>query len=232
MSLSDLVKAATTNNSATQQQGVSQSVAPQAVDLSGANINTNGGDVNLSQVNNVKQEVELNQVNIKNDVTVNLMVDPEYVKSMITKIGMDISIETVDKIIKLLHLLANVNEGDNENASPLRKIINEVTTITSDGRIDITEIPAIIKILVQLLNVQLTKKFLSQIKADLTSQITDEDIAILIKLIVNMLVDNKLISIGNTDLAAINKLIDVSINLLTTSIKVAKVTVGKWCCCF
>jgi len=231
LSLSDLVKAANTKNTNSTTVESSQSTGTQAMNLSGANINTEGGAVNLSQTNNVVQDIKLTEVNIQNDVTVNMMVDPEYVKSIITKIGMDINIETVDKLIKVLRLLANVNGGNNENASPLRTIINEVTAITSDGRIDVTEIPTVIKILVQLLNVHMTKKFLSQIKSELTSEVNDEDIAILIKIIVNMLVDNKLLSVNNNDLGVINKLIDVSIHLLTTSIRVAR-TATKWFCCF
>ena len=77
----------------------------------------------------------------------------------------------------------------------------------------------------------MTKKFLSQLKSELTSQVTDDDVAILIKIIVNMLVDNKLIHVNNNDLGVINKLIDVSIHLLTTSIKVAR-TATKFLCCF
>ena len=235
-SLSDLIKVATNNISKTTElttvtTNVTQTVANTS-DASGVTVNNVEQTTNLITNEVHVEEVKIEEVHIENDVTINLMVDPEYIKSIITKIGLDINLETTDKIIKLLKLLSQVDDSTNENVVPLRKIINEINNITSNGKLDILDIPAIIKILVQLFNIHLTKNYLSQIRRDLTSNVTAEDISFLIKIIVNMLVDNKIITVNVDDLASINKVVDYSLNLLQSALNVVNIKKSKWCCCF
>ena len=127
----------------------------------------------------------------------------------------------ITKIIIILELL-NKNTN-NQTYAPLNIIINQILFIFSDGKLDTHDIPMLVKVATECLNLN--------IKTGVIKELTIDDIGALIKIIIIGLIESKIININSNDEQIIIKLIDGSLILLNTTIEIVKIT-PKWLCCF
>lgn len=112
-----------------------------------------------------------------------------------------------DQLVKLLKVLSSLSVETN-NVTPLNNIINSLTEIFKDGKLEIYEIPLLIKVLNEnLLNQNITN-------------IKPADFSLLLKLLIIILVELNLLKVNSTDIKIINALIDTSLELLNIQIKI------------
>lgn len=114
------------------------------------------------------------------------------------------------KLLQVIKVLTESNVKFN-NVPLINKIIVEIKDIFSDGKLDVHDIPSIINIMTEVLNVDLSK---------LSVSIDASIINVLIKLIINVLIELKIIVVYGHSFQSLNLLIDSSIRLLNTSIKI------------
>jgi hypothetical protein len=92
---------------------------------------------------------------------------------------------------------------------------NNIKNITSDGVININDIPMIIHLIANFYNdIILIFKFKSLKPININTQ----DVIIFIKYTIDTIINSKFILIPNIDKELIDKLIDISINLLLTNL--------------
>lgn len=180
---------------------------------------------------NQPNEIELNKINLTEiQENTNLSHPLESINSLINsdilftdllnKYKIDINLETKNKIINILKYLAS-NTSDSSNI-PLNTIINEILIIFQDGKLDIHDIPIIIKILNECLS--------KNIKQGIISGLNVNNFGILIKIIIVGLIQTNVININGNDEDTILKLIDLSILLLNTVLELDDVKTK--CKCF
>jgi hypothetical protein len=144
----------------------------------------------------------------------------EKIDEIIAKLNLNIDREKNVMIFNLIKTLHTSEIG----CSPLRTIINNFEEILSDGKIDATDIPLIIKTITDILNIEVTTCHISSI--------TINDASILVKIIIQGLCD---LNIIKEDPKKIIKIIESSISLLNTTLTVNKIAtsvpVKKLFCC-
>ena len=112
-----------------------------------------------------------------------------------------------DKLIKLIKVLSALSIKTKNNI-PLNNIINSLIDIFEDGKLEVHEIPLLIKILNENI-----------LKQNITN-ISSEDFSLFLKLLIIILVELNIIKLNSTDIKIINVLIDTSLELLNINIKV------------
>ena len=112
-----------------------------------------------------------------------------------------------DQLVKLLKVLSALSVETN-NVVPLNNIINSLTEIFNDGKLEIYEIPLLIKVL----NENVLNQNITNIKS--------ADFSLLLKLLIIILVELNLLKVNSTDIKIINALIDTSLELLNIQIKI------------
>jgi hypothetical protein len=112
-----------------------------------------------------------------------------------------------DKLIKLIKVLLALSI-ETKNNIPLNNIINSLIDIFEDGKLEVYEIPLLIKILNENI-----------LKQNITN-ISSEDFSLFLKLLIIILVELNIIKLNSTDIKIINVLIDTSLELLNINIKV------------
>lgn len=112
-----------------------------------------------------------------------------------------------DKLIKLLKVL-NILSNETNGVIPLNNIIKTLDEIFKDGKLEIHEIPLLIKVL----NENILKQHISNINS--------EDFALLLKLIIIILIELNVLKLNTTDIKIINTLIDTSLELLNIQINI------------
>jgi hypothetical protein len=110
-----------------------------------------------------------------------------------------------DNLIKLLNVLSSLSV-ETKNVIPLNNIINSLNDIFKDGKLEVHEIPLLIKVL----NENILKQNITNIDSD--------DVSLLIKLLIIILVELNILKLNSTDIKVINALIDTSLELLNIQI--------------
>jgi hypothetical protein len=127
-----------------------------------------------------------------------------------------------DKTLKIILEVFNVLLGKTVESSPLKSIIEGIKQCFADGKIDVNDIPIIVKVITDVMN--LNKEQFTTVKPSF------EHVGIVIKIIITVL--SELNIIKNNDDELILRIVDSSLALLSTSIDLSKVNMKKiFCCC-
>ncbi len=106
-----------------------------------------------------------------------------------------------DQLIRLLKVLSALTV-ETKDSTPLNNILNSLNEIFKDGKLEIHEIPLLIKVL----NENVSKQKISNI--------TYADFSLLLKLLIIILVELNILKLNVNDIKIINALIDTSLELL------------------
>lgn len=102
----------------------------------------------------------------------------------------------------------NFLNTEKANSKPINKIINELTKILADNKVELYEIPELINVIYEALR-----------DTD-TITLKTSDLGILIKLILFILIETKVVKILNEDYMLISKVIDTSMMLLNKTVEI------------
>ena len=180
----------------------------------------------------VKEEVKKVEEIIKDKTIVNssskisdLLKNNLFVNELLSKeLSLNLDAETNIKIINIIKFLTT----EVKNNIPLNNILNDLQEIFSDGKLDSYDIPIIIKIITNVVN--------NNSKNNAFKNITLDDFGIVIKLILLILVEAKIIDLyvkGTNDVLTFDKnifrMIDSSLELLKISVNIIDVKKCCWC---
>jgi hypothetical protein len=148
----------------------------------------------------------------------NILKDNNYIQDLIKKVTVNIDTATNIKIGNIITFLnTNIN-----GVLPLHNILNNLQEVFADGILDLYDVPTIVKIITELLN--------SNINSELLRNIKVSDVGIVLKLLIFILVEFKIIQSDKLDDKTIFKILDSSLELLETSLKLSNVKLN--CSCF
>jgi hypothetical protein len=151
---------------------------------------------------------------MSNNITqiITLLSNIEEVQNILNK---NLFIIQKDQLTKLIKVLSSLLLETKENTS-FHNIFNTITEIFKDGKIEIHEIPLLIKILSENISIK---------------NINSNDLSLLIKFIIIILVQLDIIKLNTTDINIINTLIDTSLELLNIqfNIPLVKEKINKCC---
>ena len=159
--------------------------------------------------------------NSKNELfqILNYLNNNTKVEFIINKFAIRLDNYNQQKLEDILKFLS-IDNIKYDNSPPIKIIIDKIKNIFIDGKIDIYDIPAIINTITSVLNI--FSNFIIKVDIQLLS--------LIIKIIIHMLIELKIISTNEIEESNVNKLIDSSILLLNTTI----ITNGKYsflsCC--
>jgi len=172
--------------------------------------------------NNTNNSVDVNMVNIaetnlmaKSDLEIILyfLQNDVKLKELISKLNIDLDDQSEKKLNGIINFLSK-NNVKFDNNPPIKKIIDEIKVVFADGKMDLQDIPNLISIITNILNLNMNSiKF----------SIDTNTISILIKLLINVLIIEKVIKVNDIEQQMINRLIDSSLLLLNTTIAISKV---------
>jgi hypothetical protein len=172
--------------------------------------------------NNTNNSVDVNMVNIaetnlmaKSDLEIILyfLQNDVKLKELISKLNIDLDDQCEKKLNGIINFLSK-NNVKFDNNPPIKKIIDEIKIVFADGKMDLQDIPNLISIITNILNLNMNSiKF----------SIDTNTISILIKLLINILIIEKVIKVNDIEQQMINRLIDSSLLLLNTTIARNKV---------
>jgi hypothetical protein len=172
--------------------------------------------------NNTNNSVDVNMVNIaetnlmaKSDLEIILyfLQNDVKLKELISKLNIELDDHSDKKLNGIINFLSK-NNVKFDNNPPIKKIIDEIKVVFADGKMDLQDIPNLISIITNILNLNMNSiKF----------SIDTNTISILIKLLINVLIIEKVIKVNDIEQQMINRLIDSSLLLLNTTIAISKV---------
>lgn len=171
----------------------------------------------MSQVELQPKDIKIN-LSDSTSIIRNLLLNNDNINNLINN---RLKIKLDEKTNQIVLNVFNTILGKTNQDSPLKSIINGIKECFADGKIDANDIPTIVKVVTDVLN--LNKKQISQFKPNL------EHIGVIIKVIITVLCDLNIISKGDND--NIMKIIDSSLALLSTSIDLSNVNCKKFFCC-
>lgn len=141
------------------------------------------------------------------DLILSFLNDNDKVNTMFNKLTLNMNNDTKKCVDNILLLLTQ--NGDNNLT---KNFVDGVNQICSDGKLDVYDIPTIINIITNVVN-------LSKIKFDMTT------VTLMIKILIHILIELQIIKTNENE--NIDKLIDSSVVLLNTTIKISNC---KMCC--
>lgn len=183
---------------------------PEAVDLQVVNVSEK----------NVLIQVPDDKIILTNftDKISNILKNNNYIQDLIKKVTVNIDTSTNVKVGNIITFLnTNIN-----GVLPLHNILNNLQEVFADGILDLYDVPTIVKIITELLN--------SNINSELLRNIKVTDIGLVLKLLIFILVEFKIIQGDKLDNKTIFKILDSSLELLETSLKLSNVKLN--CSCF
>jgi hypothetical protein len=152
------------------------------------------------------------------DKICNLLKDNNYIQDLLKKVSVNIDTSTNVKIGNIItFFITNIN-----GVLPLHNILKNLQEVFSDGVLDLYDVPALVKIITEILN--------SNINSELLRNIKVSDIGLVLKLLIFILVEFKIIQSDKIDDKTIFKILDSSLELLETSLKLSNVKFN--CSCF
>jgi hypothetical protein len=174
---------------------------------------------------NVEQVKEKVQDNIEKVLLVNhvdkigsLLMDNNYIQGLITKLSINIDTATNAKIGNILTFLNTSVAG----VLPLHSMLGNLQQVFEDGVLDLYDVPIIVKIITDLLN--------TNINAELLRNVKITDVGLVLKLLIYILIEFKIIQTDKIDNKTIFKINDSSLDLLETSLKVSNIKFNCSCC--
>jgi len=147
-----------------------------------------------------------------------LLMDNNYIQSLITKLSINIDTATNAKIGNILTFLNTSVAG----VLPLHSMLGNLQQVFEDGVLDLYDVPIIVKIITDLLN--------TNINAELLRNVKITDVGLVLKLLIYILIEFKIIQTDKIDNKTIFKIIDSSLDLLETSLKVSNIKFNCSCC--
>lgn len=169
---------------------------------------SNSEEIRQTQPSTSLDEVKLVESLIpkNNEVSqiINLVSKIDEVEKLLAKNLCSIPKDQLVKLLKVLTTLSNETKG----VVPLNNIINSLNDIFKDGKLEVHEIPLLIKVL--------NKNILKQN----ISNISSADFSLLLKLLIVILVELNVLKLNATDIKIINALIDTSLELLNIQIHI------------
>jgi hypothetical protein len=147
-----------------------------------------------------------------------LLMDNNYIQSLITKLSINIDTATNAKIGNILTFLNTSVAG----VLPLHSLLGNLQQVFEDGVLDLYDVPIIVKIITDLLN--------TNINAELLRNVKITDVGLVLKLLIYILIEFKIIQTDKIDNKTIFKIIDSSLDLLETSLKVSNIKFNCSCC--
>lgn len=147
-----------------------------------------------------------------------LLMDNNYIQGLITKLSINIDTATNAKIGNILTFLNTSVAG----VLPLKSMLDNLQQVFEDGVLDLYDVPIIVKIITDLLN--------TNINAELLRNVKITDVGLVLKLLIYILIEFKIIQTDKIDNKTIFKIIDSSLNLLETSLKVSNIKFNCSCC--
>jgi hypothetical protein len=131
-----------------------------------------------------------------------LITNIPKIEKLIQKYSISLPSKTLERIVNILKVL--------EQNKSLKPIIEVITNVFADGKLEPHEIPLLVKVLAEnILSIKSIK-------------ISSDDLSAVLKLIILILVEFKVLKINKSDLQMINKVIDYSLDLLHFNIKISK----------
>ena len=130
----------------------------------------------------------------------------DQVEKLLAKNLCTIPKDQLKKLLKVINELSNETNG----TIPLNNIINSINDIFKDGKLEVHEIPLLIKVLNE------------NIFSQHITNIDSSDFSLLLKLLIIILVELNIIKLNSCDIKIINLLIDSSLDLLNIQIKLPK----------
>lgn len=170
----------------------------------------------MVQVSEVKVDVEESKSNPDVELLKlisKLIVSNEKIRELITKSKINIDDNDLKIILNVLDYL-NAQSSD---SNQIKNIVDELAKVLADGKLELHEIPELISVVtanIKEVNVKLSTK----------------QISILLKLIIYILMEVKVIKINSEDFELISKVIDTSLKLLELHVKIP--TVKTKCKCW
>jgi len=175
---------------------------------------------NLSEVKLIVTDAKLDNKILLTDHTdkiCNVLKDNNYIQNLLKKVSVNIDTSTNVKIGNIItFFITNVN-----GVLPLHNILKNLQEVFADGVLDLYDVPALVKIITEILN--------SNINSELLRNIKVSDIGLVLKLLIFILVEFKIIQRDKLDDKTIFKILDSSLELLETSLKLTNVKFN--CCC-
>jgi hypothetical protein len=147
---------------------------------------------------------------------VDLISNIEQVQNLLDKNICSIQKDQLTKLLKILLILSN----ETKNETPINNIINVLNDVFKDGKIEIYEIPLLIKIL----NENIFKLNISNISSN--------DLSLLLKLLIIIFVELNILKLNSNDIKIINIIIDTSLELLNIQIHIPNKKDLNKCCLF
>jgi hypothetical protein len=147
-----------------------------------------------------------------------MLKDNNYIQTLLKKVTINIDTSTNVKVGNIISfLITNIN-----GVLPLHNILKNLQEVFSDGVLDLYDVPTLVKIITELLN--------SNINSELLRNIKVSDVGLVLKLLIFILVEFKIIQSDKLDDKTIFKILDSSLELLETSLKLSNVKFN--CSCF
>jgi hypothetical protein len=147
-----------------------------------------------------------------------LLMDNNYIQGLITKLSINIDTATNVKIGNILTFLNTSVAG----ILPLHSMLCNLQQVFEDGVLDLYDVPIIVKIITDLLN--------TNINAELLRNVKITDVGLVLKLLIYILIEFKIIQTDKIDNKTIFKIIDSSLDLLETSLKISNIKFNCSCC--
>ena len=141
---------------------------------------------------NVEKVILVNHV----DKIGSLLMDNNYIQGLITKLSINIDTATNAKIGNILTFLNTSVAG----VLPLHSMLGNLQQVFEDGVLDLYDVPIIVKIITDLLN--------TNINAELLRNVKITDVGLVLKLLIYILIEFKIIQTDKID----NKTIFKKIN--------------------
>lgn len=176
---------------------------------------------------NLKNNLENNTLKNETDEKTNftkiiqliklILSTDENFNKLISNAKINIPSKQIKQIKNILNYL--ITQTKYENELPIVKIVQEILDILSDNKIELHEIPKLINLIHE------------SFKNFETIKITSNDIGIIIKLILFILVETKTLKIKDDDYELFLSVIDTSMILLNKSVEIKMPKIHK-CKCF
>ncbi len=168
----------------------------------------------------IKVEDKVEKVLLVNHVDKigSLLMDNNYIQDLIKKLSINIDTATNAKIGNILTFLNTSVSG----ILPLKSMLDNLQQVFEDGVLDLYDVPIIVKIITDLLN--------TNINAELLRNVKITDVGLVLKLLIYILIEFKIIQTDKIDNKTIFKIIDSSLDLLETSLKVSNIKFNCSCC--
>ncbi len=215
------------SDEATQaSENTSQSKSVDSINTSNSNSNTNSNtenQVSESKPSESVELVEIAQVSLSENTDPSIVLletikklleSQDKINELVTKSKIVIGENELKIIISVLQYLTT----QTNNASQITVVINEVTKVLSDGKLELHEIPELISVIstsVKEVNIKLSGK----------------EVCVFIKLIIYILMEVNVIKIKSEDFELISKVIDSSLKLLELFVQIPVVRKKFSCGC-